>query len=223
MIKTFSFNGINASVYLPEGYDVENKTFPLIPFLHGIGERGNTVEDLSKINNFSFLKTLEKLKLPVIGFAPQLKTNYSAWPIKTIDICLKWAIKNLKVDPDKIVLHGISLGGGGVWGYAQSTSIPYTINKIVVQVPVVPLAGIVPICGHQNNPLKAPNVTMPVWAFHGLADTVVYPNVTVRMITALEKIGFTPKATYYEGVNHNSWDKAYADSELWKWILTQTL
>ena len=41
------------------------------------------------------------------------------------------------------------------------------------------------------------------------------------MIQALKDAGGQPKYTEYPGVGHNSWDKAYATPELYKWLLSQ--
>ena len=60
---------------------------------------------------------------------------------------------------------------------------------------------------------------MPIWTFHGLADDVVSPNHTIEMIEALK--GKNPNLKYdlYEGVGHNSWNKAFSEQTL-NWILS---
>ena len=35
-------------LYLPEGYDQDNKTFPLVLFLHGSGERGDDLRSAAR-------------------------------------------------------------------------------------------------------------------------------------------------------------------------------
>ena len=62
---------------------------------------------------------------------------------------------------------------------------------------------------------------VPVWAFHGDADPVVPVRTTRDMIAALEKAGGKPKATYYPGVQHDSWTQTYADIEVLKWMFAQ--
>ena len=41
------------------------------------------------------------------------------------------------------------------------------------------------------------------------------------MMEAIKKAGGSPKYTEYPGVGHNSWDKAYAEKELFPWLLEQ--
>jgi predicted peptidase len=43
------------------------------------------------------------------------------------------------------------------------------------------------------------------------------------MTEALRKAGADVHYTEYEGVGHNSWDRAYAEPELWQWLFQQRL
>ena len=82
-------------------------------------------------------------------------------------------------------------------------------------------AAAVPICGGGDES-KAPSIAkVPQWIFHGGADTVVKPERSRNMVEALKNAGAEPKYTEYEGVGHNSWDKAYADAEMWSWLFSQ--
>jgi len=45
---------------------------PLLLFLHGIGERGNKVEDVEK---YALLKYMNKFEIPYIVVAPQCSDN----------------------------------------------------------------------------------------------------------------------------------------------------
>jgi predicted peptidase len=41
------------------------------------------------------------------------------------------------------------------------------------------------------------------------------------MVAALKDAGGKPKYDEYPGVGHNSWDKAYANKELFDWLFMQ--
>lgn len=229
MITRVSFQNTNASVYTPNGYTQEGNKYPLIVFLSGIGEKGDTVDQLSKIEKLSLLQIAERDQLQYIIFAPQLKTKYGNWPVKYTDTCIKYASQNFKVILEKIYLIGISLGGGGVWSYVQTTTIPYLVGSEIVNTPIIKLAAVVPICGYQNNPLKAVNISCPVWAFHGMADRTISINITIRMLNALDKLKKVVKHTFYPNTNHNCWDKAFLNDDsietpnLYQWLNTQSL
>ena len=64
---------------------------------------------------------------------------------------------------------------------------------------------------------------MPIWAFHGTEDDVVYPSETINMIHKLRSLGTNKnevKMTLLDGVAHNAWDYAY-NQELLEWLLSK--
>ena len=63
-------------------------------------------------------------------------------------------------------------------------------------------------------------LNMPVWAFHGLDDTVVSPSQTIEMIEKLKVSNPNLKYNLYEGVGHDSWNHAFSEQTL-NWILSQ--
>jgi predicted peptidase len=63
----------------------------------------------------------------------------------------------------------------------------------------------------------------PMWLFHGGADPVVPTDESRKLHEALKAAGGNVKYTEYPNVGHNSWDKAYAEPELMKWLLEQRL
>jgi predicted peptidase len=116
-------------------------------------------------------------------------------------------MKEYKVDPKRQYLTGLSMGGMGTWSIA--TAMPDRF------------AAIVPICGRGDPKQAAKLKDLPIWAFHGDADSTVNVSGSRDMIEAVKKAGGSPKYTEYPGVGHNSWDKAYAEAELYKWLLEQ--
>ena len=63
----------------------------------------------------------------------------------------------------------------------------------------------------------------PVWVFHGGADPVVPVSESRKMVEALKASGGNVRYNEYEGVGHNSWDKAYGEADLFPWMLSQKL
>ena len=60
----------------------------------------------------------------------------------------------------------------------------------------------------------------PVWVFHGGADPAVPVTESRKMVEALKAKHGNVRYNEYEGVGHNSWDKAYAEPELFSWLLS---
>jgi predicted peptidase len=59
---------------------------------------------------------------------------------------------------------------------------------------------------------------IPIWIFHGDADTVI-PVEHSRSMAA--KLGARTKYTEFAGVGHNSWDPAYGTTDVVDWLVRQ--
>src|SRR5205085_8420633 len=118
---------------------------------------------------------------------------------RALDI-LAEVTKEYRVDPERIYLTGLSMGGYGAWHMAIQDPSRW--------------AAIVPVCGG-GNPKQVEKIKdIPCWCFHGAADKTVPPARSREMIEALKAVGAHPRYTEYPGVGHNSWDRAYATPEL---------
>jgi len=63
---------------------------------------------------------------------------------------------------------------------------------------------------------------VPVWAFHGAQDPVVPLAGDQVMIDAIKACGGDARLTVYLYTAHDgSWIQAYADPELYTWLLQQ--
>lgn len=111
------------------------------------------------------------------------------------------------IDPSRIYLTGLSMGGYGTW-------------DLLARRPGM-FAAAVPVCGGADETTAPLIRDLPIWCFHGGADKVVPTQRSRNMIEALKKAGGTPKYTEYPGVGHNSWDKAYSDAEMIGWMFGQ--
>ena len=208
-------------VYTPKGASTENK-LPLILFLHGAGERGD--DNAAQLKNCmkQFLKMQEKY--PAFIIAPQCprdkKWNEVNWqaashvtpekpsdPFASLIPLLDQLKKELAVDLKRLYVTGLSMGGYGTWDLI--TRLPDTV------------AAAVPICGGGDETKADALAKIPQWIFHGGADNVVKVDRSRHMVEALKKAGAEPKYTEYPGVGHNSWDKAYAEADLWSWLFAQ--
>lgn len=179
----------------------------LLVQLHGAGERGYGGDSLEKVLIHGFSKIVNDNNLEdCILIMPQCPLN-SFWvaKIESIKKFIDEMIVQFSVDTTRIYLCGLSMGGFGTW----YTAMAYP--KL--------FAAIAPCCGG-GMAWNASTLKMPVWAFHGLADTVVSPNQTIEMIEKLKTCNPNLKYDLYEGVGHDSWNKAFTEQTL-SWLLTQ--
>ena len=189
-------------IYFPEDYNRIDKTWPLVMFLHGAGERGTDIE-LVKKNGPPKLVSEEK-KFPFILLSPQCPEK-SWWNNRVLFALLNEVISKYKIDENRIYLTGLSMGGYATW----SLAIEYPEK----------FAAIVPICGggEPNDVCALKNV--PVWVFHGEKDNVVPIKEDINMVEALKQCGGNVKFTRYPETGHDAWTETYNNPELYNWLL----
>jgi hypothetical protein len=207
-------SGIGYLQYLPEGYNSNSNKYPIVISLHGIKEKGNTLADVARVANVGLPKYVKYgAQYSFILISPQLKTTMGRWTGDYVMQVLNYVKTYLRVDPNRIYLTGLSLGGGGVWSVA--TAYPNV------------WASILPICSGYNvlsGASTIANADLPVWGFHGDADAVVGESVTINMINAIN--GYKPnplaKLTIFPGLGHVIWDKVYKETSALTWMLSYT-
>ena len=59
--------------------------------------------------------------------------------------------------------------------------------------------------------------------FHGGKDDVVPSGFSDAMVKAMKSNGVKVKYTLYPEANHNSWDSAFAEPDLLKWLFSQKI
>jgi len=199
--------------------------YPLVIFLHGAGERGN--DNLNQLEYFPtwIAQPSARQAHPCFVLAPQCRddqkwadvdwskiesTPLSATP--TVDMlaviaALEDTLKRESVDPTRIYLTGLSMGGYGSWDLAARMPERF--------------AAVIPICGGGDEATAAKIKDLPIWCFHGDADTAVPVERSRTMIEALRVAGGTPKYSELSGVGHDSWTPAYRDPDVLAWLFAQ--
>ena len=78
------------------------------------------------------------------------------------------------------------------------------------------------ICGGAN-PKIARKIRRPSWRIdHGQEDEVVPIQLSKQMAEALEKKKANVQLNIYPNVNHNSWEKVFADPAFLPWLFSQS-
>ncbi len=180
----------------------------LIIHLHGAGERGSGGEDLEKVLVHGLPKVAndENLKNAVLIMPQCPVETFWAARVESLDKFIEEMILMFDADENRICLCGLSMGGFGTWYTAMAYPDLF--------------AAIAPCCGG-GMPWNARVLKMPIRAFHGLDDTVVLPNQSIDMANALKDWHPDFKLTLYEGVGHDSWEKAF-NEELLFWFLSKS-
>jgi poly(3-hydroxybutyrate) depolymerase len=229
-VKNASYGSTqNALISLPDDYDKTTEKYPLIIFLHGYGEVGNTTTDLNKLlkqglpaviaKGVNIQATHEGKLYKFVVVSPQ----HHGWTTEPaqLDYMVGELARTYRVDTDRIYLTGLSAGGQGVIQavtYSQSLT-----NKIAAIVPMSPSAP-------DNSFIKrfgffAASKT-GAWFLSGKSDPGNYTDNARRYNDSINR--YSPggsKLTLYTG-GHCCWVNIYDTSyreggkNIYEWMLT---
>lgn len=223
--RTFAGDGLNLPYRLlrPQNYDAKKK-YPLVIFLHGAGERGDDNQKQLVHGLSDFASDEAAKKHPAFVMAPQcplgqkwVDVEWSA-PAHTLPEKPSPALaatlnavaalqSEFSIDPKRIYLTGLSMGGYGVWdALARRPEL---------------FAAAVPICGGGDPAMAKQIMSIPIWAFHGADDKSVPVHRSREMVEAMKATGGQPKYTEYPNVGHNSWTQTYASRAVHDWLFEQ--
>ena len=210
---------------VPGHYDSNSRKYPLMVFIHGIGELGNGTTDLPKVLNNAMPNLIKNGKFPA-NFNIE-GTNYSfivispqfvAWPsADDVNAVVNYSIAHYRVDTTRIYVTGLSMGGGATWDYA----VKYGSR----------VAALVPMCGASSPSTdrahSIASTNLPVWAFHNQDDGTVSVNNTIGWVNDINAYNPNPAArmTIWPTGGHNAWSKAsdpnYAENNMniYEWML----
>jgi predicted peptidase len=211
-------------------FTTSEEPLPLVIFLHGSGERGNNNNDQLS-HGADWLYNAAITKYPMIAVFPQCPVN-SYWsnaerivdstgkphftftgdsvPTKAMKLLLaftKYMYDRQYVDVRQMYVGGLSMGGMG------------TI-ELVRRMPKM-FAAAFPICG--GGVIQKPRKTKRTawWFFHGAKDDIVPPQNSIELAAFLKSHRNKVRISIYPEANHNSWDSAFAESDLLPWLFSQ--
>ena len=199
----------------------EGKKYPVVVFFHGAGQRGNDNEH--QLDDFpDLLKNQSgRKKYPCYILVPQCPASqqwvnvnwHDSTEIFPAEISTSENLsmqllsdyeKKFPIDTSRIYITGLSMGGYAVW-------------DLICRYPEK-FAAAVPVCGGGDEHEAEKIIRIPIWAFHGEKDDMVFPYRSENMVTAVNAQGGNAKITLYPGVGHASWNNAYADDKLFEWM-----
>lgn len=206
----------------------EGKTYPLVLFLHGAGERGDDNASQLKYLPASMASAAMRERFPCYVLAPQcykdskwVEVDWSEQETHTAPdepgVMMQMVLKALdktvsenQVDTDRIYLTGLSMGGYGSWDLASRRPSAF--------------AAVAPICGGADNSRVPLLKDVPMFVVHGDADNAVPVARSRGAVKALKDAGGNVIYLELPDVGHNSWDPAYEDHDgLLPWMFRQKL
>lgn len=201
-------DGYKYQLFLPRGAGAASERkgvrWPLMIFLHGSGERG---DDIARVKVHGPPKVADRdPNFPFILASPLLPAEED-WDTAKLDRILNHLLRTLPIDPERVYLTGLSRGGHATWRWAAAEPGRF--------------AAIAPVAGRGDPATACALKDLPVWALHGDRDDVVTPEGSFAMARAIRACGGRlSRLTIYPDLGHNAWDPAYADPELYLWLLS---
>ncbi|MCU0448949.1 MAG: T9SS type A sorting domain-containing protein [Bernardetiaceae bacterium] len=223
--------GMTYLEYLPPNYNPSQR-YPVIFYLHGMGEKGDNPQDIWRITNGGLPKMLQSGTVNMtftangttssfIVISPQLTNAYGDWDIPFPNF-YNYILNNYPIDRSRVYLTGFSMGGGSTWRLARNHPTWF--------------AGIAPIAGaawpaSSSDPCQIASGKIAVWAFHGDSDNMVQLSHSQAWVNGMNQCqpapNPAPRLTVYPGQGH-SWtvvDNAYRTDNslhtpnLFQWFL----
>jgi predicted peptidase len=214
-------------VYVPKAWSAD-RAWPVIVYLHGAGERGNDPATATQRGLGPALFRSNGEFPAVVVFPQAADGSYWGMPENNERAlrALDEVVARYHGDPSRVYLTGSSLGGYGTWFMGAMYPERW--------------AALVPICGGVRGRAPRPDAPfaavpsdrradevarrigkIPVWIFHGQKDWMVPVASSRELDDALKRAGGDVRYSEYPDLGHDSWDRAYADPELWKWLFAQ--
>jgi len=191
----------------PETYGRDaGKKWPLIVFLHGVGERGGTLEDVKAMPHSipRIAATDKDFRFVAVSPLCPRGMTWQEMPY-LLNVLIDEVVQKYAIDEERIYLTGLSMGGIGTWSLALFYPDRF--------------AAIAPVCGTLETGKVKRLKSLPIWAFHGEIDPIISLNDEEKAIEALEADGADVRYTVYKGLGHAVWNNAYNTPELYDWFL----
>lgn len=198
-------------LFIPTNYDSAAK-YPLVLFMHGSGESGtdNRKQLVGQTGPLVFASATNQAKYPSFMVAPQCPVG-GAWTDSTrrtqVLELMNALQQEFSIDPDRLYITGLSLGGYGTWDYIAQYPNMY--------------AAAIPMSGGGNISLASRMTRIAIWNFHAANDGTVPVSGSRTTIDAVRKAGGNPIYTEYASGGHVVWTPAYNTPILMDWVYAQ--
>lgn len=198
MLVAKRYKKLKYYISFPDGYE-EGRTYPVIFYTHGAGGRGKRLSLLRRDEIYS----LNPRRNDFIIVMPQCYAD-SWFDIfeQLVNFC-KYIYDSPFTDRSRFYATGVSMGG-------------YACYQLMMTAPQLFSAAIV-CCGGGMYWNGARLKDIPIRAFHGALDTVVYPEESRKMVAAA---GEKAQLMIYQNADHDCWTATYGNEENYEWLLS---
>ncbi len=223
----------------PNGFDQSgpNDKFPLIVFLHGSGESGDSDPDLqdnekqlvhggqihlNAVNNGTFPGFLLYPQMRKTPFTdgvrcedpgdPICQNNWNPDWLESVRYVIDRLIASYKVDPNRIYIHGLSGGGGG--------AIRFMMMYPEYIAAANPMSAANESFLSFNDEYEKRYIHIPMRLSQGGNDGAPSPEDGNLMVNELRGLGGNVRYDYYPTNGHDTWNAEYNQPDFFSWFLS---
>jgi len=176
-------------------------------FLHGLFEAGDGDSACLK-GGLGPVIAQRPDRWPFITIFPQSTGTWQGPERERLALAsLDYAQSKWSIDPDRVVLAGLSYGALGVWEIGARHPERF--------------AALVPVSGHKATEWVERLVYVPIWAFSAKDDPYVAAAGSEAMCKGINERGGWARLTEFYGGDHDCWEQAVRESNLVNWMLLQ--
>jgi predicted esterase len=200
-------------MFVPPSYDPQGtEKYPVVIFLHGLGEvqgAGANQKQMANNGQYAFCQTAKQAIFPCFFILPATNGPDFIERSQTIPALLNALAAEYRIDLDRVVLTGLSYGGG------------HTI-RLASAIPEVFCAA-VPLSSNADATMTDGMLRLPMWYFTAKNDTATPP--VTALSNARTRIGRGGKTiiTLFNTGGHsaNTWPAAWGGPALIPWLARQ--
>lgn len=155
--------------------------------------------------------TLHARGFPGFVFFPQCE---NAWGSESAGSAVSYALRTIRllvkehnIDPDRIYLAGLSMGGQGA---LKAMSMADWLFAAAITMSPISYYREFDYEGTKN---------IPMWIFQGGLDLNPRPAQTEKLIKGIKEAGGSVRYTFYPEAGHNTWSRAFGEPDFFSWLL----
>jgi poly(3-hydroxybutyrate) depolymerase len=226
------------ALYVPRGYDGKKRdTWPLVVALHGaFSDHKHNLRRVFGLDNRPGETDAEASRnqlplpdVPAFVVSPLGRGELMGYDGLGYDDVMRVIAdvrRAYKIDPERITLTGLSMGGGATWAiglrhpelFAALAPVCAVANFARMVQPADAALYDLARLEALSPPALAENAAhLQIFIFHGDKDPTVPVEDSRKMVARFEALGWLGKNvhyTEYPGVGHPAWVPAYRDAEL---------
>ncbi|MBX2923289.1 MAG: fibronectin type III domain-containing protein [Chitinophagaceae bacterium] len=211
--KCYIYKGVAFRLKYPKTYVPGNgKTYPLYLFFHGGGETGTLYDNEFQLyhGGQKHMNAVDNGTFDGFLLYPQVSWNSKVFSLNQRnairDLIENFLVPQVQVDPFRVVVNGLSGGGGATWNFLFENP---TLVAAAAPISAASITG--------NAQLVQQSFT-PIWLFQGALDTKPPPVNARGMNNAAKAAGNNFKYTEFPDRGHDCWNQSWGQADYFPFL-----